>query len=395
MLPLKEAIPSESIFHFMAGLSFIPDSSIASYLDSEYFINRSGNKQSSPLVERWSGQPDQIPGELETKLASVIVSRYKPKWETLFSRYSALSTLDILGNINISRETIYGKSTEKSGDSSTTKTGTETETTRLNETRTESYDSQNPRKSSRTISGKYTDSTNEKSTRSGTEEILESFPTDRKSTKRTTGGYSDTDTVTNTRTGSQKVTDKGDTLSSTYGFNSSNPVPSSVVGASDPSLGTTSETTYGELGLKDAHSGSITRAYDSESGLVEETSESGQRKTATTYGQDGLQDSLQSGTTRSYDNYKDELTESGTKSLNISYGQNGKTVENSFNNRSDSTTSSETSTDSGSDTVTESGYKYNSLVNEYLALFMGAEYIDFLDIVFTDCDEVLTCPFYV
>ena len=379
----------------MAGLSFIPDASVASYLDSEYFINRSGNKQASPLVERWSGQPDQSSGQLETRLASVIVNRYKPKWEVLFSRYSALSTLDILGNINITRETIYGKSNTKSGSSRTAKTGTETETTRLNETRTESYDSQNPRKSSRAISGTYTDTSNETATRTGTEETTESFPSTRTSTKTTRGGYSDTDTITNTRTGSQKVTDKGDTLSSTYGFNSSNPVPSSVVGAADPSIGTTSETTYGEQGLKDVHSGSITRAYDPSTGLVETTAETGERKTATTFGQDGLVDQTSGGVTRSYDNYKDEVTETGSKSLNISYGQNGKTVENSFNNRSDSTTSSETSTDSGSDTATELGYKYDSLVNEYLALFMGAEYIDFLEIVFADCDEVLTCPFYV
>lgn len=395
LLPLKEAIPSESIFSFMAGLAFIPDSSIASYLDSEYFINRSGNKQSSPLVEQWAGQSGQSEGELETKLASVIVHRYRFKWNQLFQQYSSLGTMDLLKNISLVNQTVYGKSVETTGSDSLSKSGSETETTKMNETRTESFDALNPRKSSRSITGKYTDATNETSTRSGTEEVLESFPTERKSTKRTTGGYSDTDTITNTRSGSQLVTDKGSTETSVYGFNSNIPVPSQIVGPEDSTLGTTSETTFGEEGLKDEHSGSITRAYNPETGLVEETSESGQRKTATTYGEDGLKDSLNSGTTRSYDNYRDEITESGQKTMSTTYGIDGKTVELSFDRRLDSRSTAENVINSGSDTETQSGYKYNSLVDEYLALFAGAEYMDFLEIVFSDVDEILTCPYYV
>lgn len=395
LMSLSEAIPSESVFAYMNTLSFIPDATVAGYLDAEYFFNRSGTKQASPLVERWAYR-GELPGHvLESDLAAVIVNRYGSKWNQLFRQYSALSTLDLLKNINTSKQTTYGKSTITSGSDTLIKSGTETDTTRLDETRTESYDALNPRKSSRSITGSYTDSTEETATRSGTEETLESFPTDRKSTKRTTGGYSDTDTITNTRSGSQKTTDKGGTETSVYGFNSNSPVPSQIVAPEDTTLGTTSELTYGQEGLIDAHSGSITRSYDTDTGLVEETSETGQRKTAVTYGEDGLQDNIESGTTRTYNNYKDELTETGEKTLSISYGNDGKTVETSFNNRTDTRTTSSSATDSGTDTVTETGYNYNSLVDEYLALFAGAQYIDFLEIVYNDVDEILTCPFYV
>lgn len=393
-IPLVKAIPSERIFSYMSNVSFIPSPFVAEYLDDEYFVNISGNKQASPLVEKLSARTWNE-GELETRLANIILNRYSVKWQQLFDRFADLETLNLLNNINIVKEIKHGKISSTQGSDVLSKSGTETETTMLDETKTESYNPLNPRKSSRAISGKYTDSTNETATRSGTEEVLESFPTERKSTKKTSGSYSDSDTITNTRSGSQKTTDKGGTETSVYGFNSSNPVPSQIVAPEDSTLGTTSELTFGQEGLIDAHSGAITRTYDPVTGLIEETSETGQRKTATTYGQDGLQDSLQSGTTRTYDNYKDEITESGEKTLSTSYGQNGKTVEMSFDGRQDSRSISETVSNSGKDTETETGYKYDSLIAEYLTLFASGEYMDFLSIIYSDCDEILTCPYYV
>lgn len=393
-IPLVKAIPSERIFSYMSNVSFIPSPFVAEYLDDEYFANISGNKQASPLVEKLSARVwDE--GELETRLANIILNRYQVKWQQLFDRFADLGTLNLLNNINVVKEIKHGKISSTQGSDILSKSGIETETTMLDETKTEAYNPLNPRKSSRSISGKYTDSTNETATRSGTEEVLESFPTERKSTKKTSGGYSDTDTITNTRSGSQKTTDKGGTETSVYGFNSSNPVPSQIVAPEDSTLGTTSELTFGQDGLRDAHSGAITRSYDPVTGLIEETSETGQRKTATTYGQDGLQDSLTSGTTRTYDNYKDEVTETGEKTLTTSYGQNGRTVETSFDGRQDSHSVSETVSNSGKDTETETGYKYDSLITEYLTLFTSGEYMDFLAIVYSDCDEILTCPYYV
>lgn len=398
-MTLAEAIPTRELFLYMPPLEFIPDSTVAMWLDAEYFNNRSGSKQISPLVERWLEYPSyddpEVEYSLNVELGKLIVNRYRYKWEQLFRQYSSLETLDLLKNISLVDQTNHGKTVTNNTTDTLQKSGTETETTNLDETRTESYNSQNPRKSTRTITGKYTDATDETATRSGTEEVLESFPTERKSTKKTTGGYSDSDTITNTRSGSQKVTDRGGTETSVYGFNSNIPVPSQIVAPEDSELGTTSETTFGQEGLKDAHSGAITRAYDPVTGLVEETSETGQRKTATTYGQDGLQDSLQSGTTRTYDNYKDEVTESGEKSLNISYGANGKTIETSFDNRRDIHTVTGSAVNSGIDKQTQDGYNYKSLVDEYFALFAGAEYINFMEIVYSDVDEILTCPYFV
>ncbi len=387
---MPDPMVNNGVFDYLTTLLFIEPE----YNNVDYLYNRSGDKLPSPLVSKLADNNTLTTDSLE-KLANVILMRYRNKWNQLFRQYSNIETIDLLKNISLSRQTIYGKGTVKSGSDILTKTGTESDTTRLDETRTESYNNNNPRKSSRMISGSYTDNTNETTTRSGTEEVLESFPTERKSRKTTTGGYSDTDTITNTRSGSQKVTDKGGMETSVYGFNSSNAVPSQVVVPENSELGTTSETTFGQEGLKDTHSGAITRAYNPETGLVEETSETGQRKMATTYGQDGLRDALQSGSTRTYNNYKDEVTESGEKTVTTSYGQNGKTVETSFNNRQDSHTISGSVTNSGTDTVTESGYKYKSLIEEYVALFNNSQYMDFFDVVYSDIDEVLTCPIFV
>ena len=65
LLPLTEALPTNRLFHYMAnsGVSFIPDTLTASYLDDEYFYNHSGNKQSSPLLEHYVGLVDQTEQE--------------------------------------------------------------------------------------------------------------------------------------------------------------------------------------------------------------------------------------------------------------------------------------------------------------------------------------------
>ena len=389
--PLEEMIPNLEIFRLMSNVSFIPDATVGKYLDYEYFLNRSGRKAASALVMRISDEDN-----FESELANMIVNRYKPKWEQLFSRYSDMSTKDLLNNINVTQETTHGKVTTRVGTDNTSQVGSETHTLNGRETRTESYDSANPFVTSRAISGSYTDTSNEESVRSGRQETLESFPETRKSSKVTTGGYSDTDTITNTRTGSQKVTDKGDTLTGTYGFNSSNSVPTTRVGPADSSLGTTQETTFGDNGLIDAHSGSVTRSYVGD-GLKEEVTESGQKKTSTTFGEDGLTDTTTSGTTRTYQNYKDEVTESGTKSVEISYGSGGKTDELSFNGRATNKSFSDTVTNSGTDTVEESGYRYrrDELLQQYLSLFQNANMIDFLEVVYSDVDEILTLPIFV
>ena len=314
---LTEAIPSESIFSHMTSLSFVPTVDVAQYLDAEYFLNYSGNKQASPLAVRWSGQPDQ--------LANLIMNRYRIKWENLFRQYSKLDTIDLLDNINLVTKTEHGKAVIHSNSdvfvSNIVRDSNEDKSDSSVNTDSERIDSESPRSSTRSI----------------------------------TGGYTDTGTSVNTRTGTQTVTDKGGTLSSVYGYNSETPVPASLVGP-ESELGTMSETSYGD---------------------------------------DGLKDSETSGNTRTYTDYKDVLTESGGKNNNSIHSGTENNKRNETENKSDTHVTSGSDVNSGVDTVTETGRKYDSLIEEYLTIFMSADYIDFLEIVYADCDKILTCPFYV
>ncbi len=389
MTPLIEAIPSADVFTHMTSLSFIPDATVAGYLNMEYFYNHSGTKEASPLTERFVDDD-----EISLKLANIILNRYSTKWEALFRQYASLSTLNLLDNINTITETEYGKTVDKDGENTLTKSGSEKWTLRGTVTETVSSDSQNPYKSEMTISGKYKDTSDRSNAHKGTQEVLEEYPEQRKSEKTTTGGYKDTDTTAIARTGAQKTTEKGGTTSSIYGYNSSTAVPSSVVAPSDASLGTTSELEYLGTGVTDTHSGNIHREYDT-GGLKESTIESGKTKVSTSFGENGITDTESGGVERTYTNYKESTVQTGARTTQTDYGNTGKTNELSFTDRVDTTSIDETVSASGTDTVSSTGYKYDSLVSEYVALFMSADFIDFLAIVYNDCDEVLTCPFYV
>lgn len=396
MKPLEEYIDDCRFFYYMvdhsadpsgnagANLSFIPDDDVASYLDMEYFLNRSGRKIASTLVSRISDDENFV-----SKLAMIVINRYKAKWEQLFARYSDLETLSLLDNINVIRETTYGKKVNDTGTNTTTKSGTETHTQGGSEQREESFPQD--RKTTRELSGGWKDTDTTSTTRTGTQDVTESFPSPRISTKAMTGSYADADTTSTTRTGSTKVTDKGDTATSIWGFNSSSAVRLNKSGPEDSETGLTTETSYGEEGLKDQRGGNITRTYNS---LTEATTESGSSKLSTTFGENGLKDENAGDVTRLYQNYKDEMTETGTKRLTISFPNGGKTDELSFNNRSDSESISKESQLSGKDTYTERGHRYNDYIQQYLSLFSSAQMLDFLEIVFDDVDNVLTLPIF-
>lgn len=389
LMPLIEAIPNADIFSYMTTLSFIPDATVADQLNLEYFYNHSGTKEASPLTERFADDE-----EISSKLAGIILNRYSVKWENLFRSYASLSTLDLLKNISLTSQTSYGKQIDRDGDNYTDKDGNETWTLRGTVTETTASNPNNPYKTEMSISGKYKDTSDRANAHKGTQEVLEEYPEARKSERTTTGGYKDTDTTAVTRTGSQKTTEKGGVTNSVYGYNSSSAVPASISAPSDSALGTTSEIEYLGNGVADTHSGNIHREYD-EGGLKESTVESGKTKVSTSFGQDGITDTESGGIERTYTDYKESTVQSGSRTTSTDYGANGKTNELSFSNRRDSTHIDETESHSGTDTVTQIGYKLNSLLAEYIDLFMSAEYIDFLAIVYADCDEVLTCPFYV
>lgn len=324
LIPLREALPTKRLFRYMTSLTFVPSVTIGDYMDEEYFWNYSGGKQISPLVESLYGRTDYSEEDIARYMAAIVVNRYGPKWEALFRQYASLATLDILNNISVTKTTEYGKNVGKNIADNLTSAehkaiGTD-KTTASVASNTDTVNPDNPRKS----------------------------------TKEVSGSYSDSGSSVNTRTGSQVVTDKGSILSSTYGFNSADAVPSSLSGPVTDA-GTTTETTFGEEGLKDAETSGSTRSYKD---YKEATVESGEQ----------LSNSIASG-----DEHTD-TTESGTK----------------VDDRQ--ITSSEQA--SGRDVITETGRDLKSLVDEYLTLFMSADILDFLAIVYDDCDNVMTCPFY-
>ena len=116
-----------------------------------------------------------------------------------------MSTLGILDNINITRETTYGKNVTHASSDTRTKSGTETTTLNGEEITEESFPTS--RKSKRTISGGWQDSGSTSNTRRGTEETTETYPVALQVSKTIEGGYSDSDTTAITRTGTETTTE--------------------------------------------------------------------------------------------------------------------------------------------------------------------------------------------
>lgn len=375
------------IFDSLIGLSFIPDSNSALSLNLDYFLNRSGRKIASPLVSRMC---DEDTGELTSdglvKLGNIIKIRFTNKWENLWSEY--ISETGLLDTLNVKEEVSYGKATTRVGSDVLTKSGSEVSIRSGEETRDETFPES--RKSSRTISGSYTDEANTTNTRTGVQDVTESFPTERKSSKSIIGGYKDTDTTATTRTGKETVTDKGDTSTTSYGFNSSSGVKIQKVGP-DTIAGITTETDYG-TGLKDERSGDIEREYQN---YKEETLETGSRKMSTTFGENGLQDDESGTTTRTYDNYKDETVETGSRRNKTTFGDITDTL--SYNNRQDSKSLSDNLTNSGKDTTTRVGFNIRRLADkvDVLRLLYESPIIhNFFEVVYSDIDEILTIPVF-
>lgn len=381
---MPDPATDNGVFTYLQTLEYIDPASN----NLEYLYNRSGDKVPSPLVSRLA-DGDVLDSESLARLGTIIRLRYANKWDKLWADYASQSGL--FNNIDVTTTTTYGKAVSKSGTDTLTKSGTETSRRTGTETREESYPQ--ARKSTREISGGYTDTRAITNVRTGAENTTESYPTARTSTKSITGGYADTDSTSSTRTGKETVTDKGDTSTTSYGFNSSSGVKTQKVGP-DTSSGTTTETDYGS-GIKDTRAGAITRAYNQ---YQEATTESGSRQLSTTYGESGLSDAESGNVNRVYNNYKDEVTESGSKRTETSYGSSGMVDEQSFNNRQDSRSMSSTDTSSGSDTVRESGYNIRRLsdkLNILTAMYENPLLNNFYEIVYRDIDEVLTIPIFI
>ena len=402
MMALEDAFPDylsgHGIFDALSGYDWIPDSSTALALNTEYYLGRSGRKLASPLVSRMVGT---VSGTLDnsavTLLGKIISTRFRPKWDKIWDDLS--STLSVFANVDYKETVKYGHKVDTDASNARTKSGTETHTLDGEQNVEESFPDNNGRVQTRTITGGWKDTDTTSRTRTGTETATESFPdaNGRVVEKVTTGGWSDTDATANVRTGVQKVTDKGDTLDSVYGFNSSNAVPSARTGPADSSVGITQETDYGVNGIRDQKSGAITRAYTG-TGLNEKSTETGSKRLETSYGVNGVKDENAGDMTRLYQNYSDTLSETGRKLTVTSYGDSGKTDTLSFSNRSDGETIDETVTHSGTDETTVKGVNIKRLTDKLDILkemYENPRLFDFMEIVYSDIDSVLTCPIFV
>jgi len=337
MMPLEKAFPN-----FLTGggifdeldFDWLPDATTKISCNMDYYLNRSGRKMASPLVARYvNPETGALDSSAIESLAHVITMRFGVKWNRVWHEFSSQSSF--INNVETTVTVDYGKSVSRQTTDNLTKSGTEKDTVKMEETVEDDYTGQSPRTTTRTI----------------------------------TGGYTDTTEGKDTRTGSQKVTDKGSVQDSVYGFNSSTAVPSSVHGPLNEQVGTTQETTYGDgsegSGLIDSTKTSTTRVYgNSETGTV----------------------------------YTDSVSETGKKKTKTSYGVDGKTIEKSFTARTDSRSGSNSETHSGADTTSESGYRYNRATDKLAmiqALFNDPSINDFFEVVYADIDSVLTCPIFV
>ncbi len=398
-ITVKQAFPNAlngaGVFDYMGALPWINSADDSFVFDSEYYLNRSGDKVVSPIVESLvDSETGELTSDKVEQLARIIVARFSRKWGKLWDEYA--SEYSIFSNVDLEVKTSYGKTVSGSNTDTLTKTGAEKHTLSGEENREESYPDQTGRQTRRTIAGGWKDTDTTTTTRKGTETATESFPSTRLTVKQTTGTYKDTDTTATTRTGTQTVTDRGDTQVSTYGFNSSSSVPSTVTGPASGSV--TQDTTFNALA--DTKSGGITRTYgDGQGGnpLTERTEESGAKQLLTSYGEDGITDENSGDVTRLYDNYVDTVQETGRKNLKISYGQGGKTDTLEYNNRSDSRSGTTMSTNSGMDTTTTKGYNIRNLSSKLdilTAMYENPNLNNFFEIVYSDIDEVLTRPMF-
>ena len=172
MMALEEAFPDfltgGGIFDYLSDVDWIPDESTKLSLNMEYYLNRSGRKMASPLVSR---MVDSETGALVTSgieaIGKLVLNRYKRKWDKVWENFA--DTSPFINNVDFTTTTDYGKVSTREGSETLEYAGSERDTRKLTETRSEDIDSNNPLVEARTISGGYTDTNSEESVRTGTE----------------------------------------------------------------------------------------------------------------------------------------------------------------------------------------------------------------------------------
>lgn len=347
---MPDPTTTTGIFEYLADLPFIePESN-----NLEYLYNRSGDKIPAPLVTRLADGDTLTPVSLQT-LARIIRTRFKYKWESIWTEYSESSP--VFNNIHLTTTETRDGRTSDTTDASTSRTTSANDSKTLNTT------------DKTILTGSHSDSSsgsdNATTTRTGS--MLESEGGSTAESKSSSG--TTTKKTQHEGTVGDTTTSSGDT--SVWGFNSTSAVKATAETGTDgttrtynntdtttetPSLQDSSTTTHGKTtttdykdvkdGMVSTSTGTTTRKYDDET-------------STTTHS--GTDTTLKSGT----DSTESNATKSGTSYLSM--------------------------------TSTTTGYNIHNLSSKTEILKIMYEdplFRNFWEVIYSDIDEVLTCPIF-
>lgn len=342
---------NNGVFDYLTSLDFIdPESN-----NMDYLYNRSGLKVPSPLVLRLA-DGDTLTSVSLQSLARIIKVRFEKKWTRIWEDY--VTTSPLWNTLDITEQ--------KTGSGTTRDTTNDSSYLSRSQVETKSRDTTD----TTTLSGSHDDTTtatdSSTTTRSGTVSETEGGTTTE--AKSTSG---------NSITRTQHEGTIGDTTSSAgensvWGFNSTSAVKTNSQTSADGTL----------------------RTYDNTDTTTE--SPSTNDITATAHGRTN---------TTSYNDMKDGISSNTTGTTTRKYNN-----ETSATSHTGSDTTSGTTTDSTTREQTKSGSTQTSATTHTYGfnirnlsdkteimklLYTDPLFNNFWEVVYTDIDEVLTCPIFV
>lgn len=348
---MPDPTANNGVFDYLTSMVFIEPE----HNNIEYLYNRSGDKLPSPLVSRLADDDTLTQVSLQS-LARIILARFRYKWQRIWDEYSSSNplwnTLDI---------------TE-------TKSGTEASSDVTNDS-------------------SYLSRSNSKEYEKGTID-----------TTILTGSHEDvtaaSDTSTSTRSGSVSEAEGGSTteVKSTSGQSVSRTQHEGTIGDVSSTAGNTSIWGFNSAvavkqTAENASDGSV-RTYDNTDTTTEEPAMQDTRAVA--HGRTN---------TTSYDNYKDGISSNTTGSTTRKFND-----ETSTTTHSGSDTTSTIGSETGNKSSSKSGTSYSSMSTHttgfdirYLRdktemlklLYTDPSFNNFWEVIYSDIDEVLTCPIFV
>lgn len=156
-----DGITGNGIFSAMSTIQTLPFDVSPLIMDIEYFGNISGGKIVSPLIDRIV-TGDEISTTEKEKLSNIIISMHYERWGKLFDtmslEYNPIQNYDMTEQMT-DDETIheYGKTLQRTDNLTHSKTGSENETTNLQDRRTDDLSDSKEGSISRTIDREITE----------------------------------------------------------------------------------------------------------------------------------------------------------------------------------------------------------------------------------------------